>query len=61
MGDDEGYTNSDCGLGMNWADLPTEKLPDGATAVFTFKWSEADRWEGRDFSVAIDGTSRPLT
>ena len=42
-----------CGVGLNWADLPTEKLPEGGMAVFTFHWSEADRWEGRNFSVAI--------
>jgi glucoamylase len=47
-----------CSLGMNWADLPTDKLPGKGTAVFTFKWAEADRWEGRDFFVAIDGSGR---
>jgi glucoamylase len=50
-----------CGLGLNWVDLPTEKLPEGGTAIFTIHWSEADRWEGRDFSIVIDGTSRTLT
>jgi glucoamylase len=45
-----------CGLGLHWADLPTAKLPAGAKALFTFYWAEANRWEGRDFSVAIAGT-----
>jgi glucoamylase len=51
----------DCGLGMNWADLPTDKLADGGAAVFTFRWVEADRWEGADFSVAIETTDGALT
>jgi glucoamylase len=42
------------GLGINWADLPTDKLPNGTRVVFTFNWVEANRWEGRDFSVAIE-------
>jgi glucoamylase len=49
------------GLGLNWADLPTEKLPEGARVVFTFNWTEANRWEGRDFSAIIDGTRPTLT
>jgi glucoamylase len=49
---------SACSLGMHWADLPTAKLPAGAEAIFTFHWAEANRWEGRNFSVAVAGTSR---
>ena len=49
-----------CGLGLNWADLPTEGLPGGSTVAFTFHWADADRWEGRDFAVVIDGASRTL-
>jgi glucoamylase len=41
------------GLGMHWADLPTAQLPEGAKVIFTFYWLEANRWEGRDFSVAV--------
>jgi glucoamylase len=47
-----------CGLGIHWADLPTARLPAGARATFTFYWAEANRWEGRDFSVAIAATGR---
>jgi glucoamylase len=47
----------DSGLGINWADLPTDKPPDGTRVVFTFKWAEANRWEGRDFFVGIDVSS----
>jgi glucoamylase len=46
------------GLEMHWADLPTDKLPDGTKVVFTFNWVEANRWEGRNFSANIDGTGR---
>jgi len=49
---------SACSLGMHWADLPTAKLPAGAKAIFTFYWAEANRWEGRNFSVAVAGTGR---
>ena len=43
----------DTGIGIYVTDLPTETLPIGATVLFTFYWPEADRWEQRDFSVAI--------
>jgi glucoamylase len=47
-----------CSLEMHWVDLPTSKLPPGAKAVFTFYWAEANRWEGRDFSVAVAGNGQ---
>jgi glucoamylase len=51
----------DSGLGVWIADLPgSDELPAGAAVDFTFHWSDADRWEGRDFRVAVvdvDGTS----
>ena len=50
----------DSGLGLYWADLPTDKLPDGASVVFTFNWVEVNRWEGRDFFVVIDGKEEDL-
>jgi glucoamylase len=28
-------------------------LPAGATLRFTFFWPEADRWEGRDFTITL--------
>ena len=48
---------SACGLGMHWADLPTAPLPPGTRVVFTFHWTVANRWEGRDFSTAVAGAS----
>jgi glucoamylase len=41
----------DTGLGMYVSDLPTDVLPAGAVVVFTFYWSEEDRWEGTDYEV----------
>jgi glucoamylase len=33
----------DSGLGIHWADLPTDKLPDGTRLVFTFNWVGVSR------------------
>jgi glucoamylase len=43
----------DTGLGEFFVDLPTDTLPPGAEIVFTFRWPEADRWEGVDFRIAV--------
>lgn len=40
-------------IGLSYADLP-HKLPKGSVARFTFYWPAADRWEGREYSVAVD-------
>ncbi len=40
-------------LNLWFADLPTEKCLDGSVIEFTFFWKEAQRWEGRNYSVAI--------
>jgi glucoamylase len=44
---------ADRGLGVHSADLPTSDLSAGAAVPFTFRWPEAARWEGTDFSVTI--------
>jgi len=44
----------DVGLGMHIADLSTEALPGGGKIKFTFRWPEADRWEGKDFNVNVE-------
>jgi len=36
-----------------FADLPTTDCPDGAVVEFTFFWKEGQRWEGRNYSVAV--------
>ena len=43
----------DTGLGMHVADIPTGSLDPGHTIIFTFFWSQAQHWEGADFSVTI--------
>jgi glucoamylase len=43
----------DPGLGSHLVDLPTAKLPAGATVVFTFFWPLVNRWEGTDFSMQV--------
>ena len=43
----------DTGLGLHIVDLPTEKLGVGAEIVFTFRWLQADRWQGENFTVQI--------
>ena len=43
----------DTGLGVHVVDLPTGSLPVGAAVTFTFRWPEAGRWEGADFTVRV--------
>ena len=45
-------------LGLWFADLPTENCPDGSVIEFTFFWKAAQRWEGRNYSVAVTGQSK---
>ncbi len=42
-------------FGLHFADLDTGVMAIGSSVVFTFHWTEADRWEGRDFSVKVCG------
>ena len=44
----------DSGLGVHFADLPTDTLPPGGRVVFTLLWLTGDRWEGVDFTVAVE-------
>ncbi len=50
----------DPGLGEHVVDLPTEGLMFGTAIVFTFYWSDVNRWEQVDFHVALtrDDTTR---
>jgi len=45
----------DTNMGVHIADLPTQRLVNGTTIVFTFYWSEAAQWEGVDFTVSVGG------
>jgi glucoamylase len=40
-------------LNVWFADLPTENSMEGAEVEFTFFWKEAQRWEGRNYSVTV--------
>ncbi len=42
------------GLGIHYADLPTQALAAGAVVVFTFYWTEAQHWEGANFYVTVE-------
>jgi glucoamylase len=44
----------DSGLGIHFADLPTDRLAPGCEIVFTFFWPQGQRWEGTDFTVSIE-------
>ncbi len=44
---------TDTGVGIYFADLPASALESDTTIRFTFRWPEADRWEGADFTVAV--------
>jgi glucoamylase len=44
----------DTGLGMFAADIPSEGLGSGRRISFTFFWTEAQRWEGANFTVMVE-------
>ena len=44
------------GLGVWLVDVPdSDRITPGDVIAFTFWWPEADRWEERDFQVAVQG------
>jgi glucoamylase len=43
----------DTGLGLHILDLPTALLPSGSQIVFTFYWTQENRWEGKDYTVTV--------
>jgi len=51
----------DSGLGMYYADLPTNKLHAESKVVFTFFWSEVSRWEGINFEIEIAPKEKKLS
>ncbi len=44
----------DRGWGVHAADLPTAALSPGTAIQFTLHWLEGGRWEGEDFTVAVE-------
>lgn len=50
----------DTGFGIQVADLATESLTAGTNIDFTFFWTEAGRWEGRNFRTVVEsGPAEP--
>ena len=45
---------TDSRLGVHFADLPVDKLPTGASVVFTFLWTKSNSWEGANYQVVIE-------
>jgi glucoamylase len=43
----------DAGLKTHQVDLATDAFPEGKEINFTFYWSDAGHWEGKDFTVRI--------
>jgi glucoamylase len=48
---------ADSGLGLQYADLPTHKLPIGENVNFTLFWPDADKWEGTNWEVTVVPTN----
>ncbi len=46
-------TTHDVGLGLHVVDLEIAGRSDAQQVTFTFYWPDADRWEGRNFSVRV--------
>ncbi|HZE60517.1 MAG TPA: hypothetical protein VE085_08175 [Burkholderiales bacterium] len=42
------------GFGIHFADLDTARLPAAGAVVFTLYWPGDDRWQGADYSLAVD-------
>jgi glucoamylase len=47
-------TNTHDPLGVYVAELPTDQLAVGRQIVFTFLWQREQRWEGADYTVAVE-------
>jgi glucoamylase len=45
---------SDSGLGIHTLNLPTASMPVGSQVVFTFFWTNENRWEGTDYCVTVE-------
>ncbi len=43
----------DSGLGIQYADLPTDKFNAGDSLIFTFYWLESGNWENENFTVKV--------
>lgn len=43
-----------CQVGIHLVDLPTASLPSQQRIDFTFQWTEAGNWEGKNFGVTVE-------
>jgi len=50
---DHDLASQDTGLGLFYADLPTERLKPGGVIAFTLHWSAPETWEGLDYRVKV--------
>jgi len=48
-------TTNNSTLNLWFADLPTENCLGEVRIEFTFFWKQDERWEGRNYSVAVSG------
>jgi len=44
----------DSGVGIHYADLPTQKLDHGQRVEYTFFWLEPETWENENYSLTIE-------
>jgi glucoamylase len=44
----------DSGIGVHFADLPTDNLTHDQKINFTFYWNESKNWENRDYCLSIE-------
>ena len=49
----QNISSRDTGLGVQAADLATDKLPSGKVIAFTFFWPQENRWENENYEVLI--------
>ena len=47
-------SSTESGWGLEYLDLPTEKLTTGREIVFTFLWKNTAQWEGRNYKVTVE-------
>jgi glucoamylase len=45
--------SQDCGLGVWYVDLPTQRFAVGQKLMLTFYWQQEQRWEGRDYRIDV--------
>lgn len=47
----------DSGLGIHYADIPTDNLPHGRIVVYTFYWNLSGTWENENYILAIENSA----